>query len=154
MPSTHIRQATSADLERVTELFIAYRAFYRRCDDKEQARSFMTERFERGDSLILVAEDDTTVCGFAQVFYHFSSLQLRTILTLNDLFVDPQYRNNESGRKLVDRVIHVATAQGAYSVRIETGTNNIIARGLYTSLGFVEVDHDDEFMVLELVLEK
>ena len=60
MSAAKTRPAEERDLPAVAELFDAYRQFYEMPGDLALARRFLGERFERGESVILVAEDGLT----------------------------------------------------------------------------------------------
>ncbi|MFC0644061.1 GNAT family N-acetyltransferase [Cellulomonas phragmiteti] len=128
----------------VGELFVAYRAFYGRRGDEDDARAFLRRRLERADSLVWAAvDDDGQAVAFTQVYPGHSSVRLRTTWTLNDLFVSPHARGTGTGAALVRHVLSEAVAAGAHEVRLETQRGNTRARALYERLGFV-LDGRDE----------
>jgi hypothetical protein len=55
VPGITVRKATITDLDLVAPLFDAYRQFYRQPPDLELARQFLSERLQRGESIILLA---------------------------------------------------------------------------------------------------
>ncbi|MEM8599404.1 MAG: GNAT family N-acetyltransferase, partial [Bacteroidota bacterium] len=90
MPATiTVASADHADLDDVALLFDAYRRFYRQPSDIEGARRFLQARMDADESAILVArmpEHDGPV-GFTQLYPFFSSVRMRGLWVLNDLFV-------------------------------------------------------------------
>ena len=52
-----IVKAEEKDLEELGRLFNLYRIFYEEEDDLEKASRYISERFNRGDSEILVAQE-------------------------------------------------------------------------------------------------
>ena len=149
-PHTQVsrKRETSAELE---DLFVAYREFYGRSGDVAEARAFIRQRLLLGDSHVWVAMDGQRIVAFAQVYVEHSSLGLRTDWILNDLFVSPDARGTGSGRALVERIMAEASDADVRTVRLETQSTNVLARGLYESCGFTTVGlaSGDEFMVYE-----
>jgi hypothetical protein len=84
--------ASSANLEAVTILFSQYRVFYRQPSNLEAARQFLQERFQANDSTVFLAHENGSGIGFIQLYPSFSSVSLRRIWILNDLFVAESYR--------------------------------------------------------------
>jgi ribosomal protein S18 acetylase RimI-like enzyme len=133
-----IRAAEPNDLEAVVPLFEGYRAFYR-CEPNEgAARKFLRERLSRVDSVILIAEEESSgsVVGFVQLYPTFSSLQMARALILNDLFVLENYRRSGVARMLMQAARAFAETSGAVSLSLETAADNVKARALYESLGY------------------
>ncbi|MCC2319746.1 GNAT family N-acetyltransferase [Cellulomonas xiejunii] len=133
----------------VTELFVAYRAFYGRVGDEDEARAFVATRFARGDSLVWAGLDQGRAVAFTQVYPGHSSVRLRTTWQLNDLFVAPDARGAGHGAALVRHVLAQAQDAGAHEVRLETQRTNATARALYERLGFrpaASADPDGEFV--------
>ena len=129
--------ATLDDLDDVAALFSAYLEFYEVQRDPVDARDFLRERMESGESLILLARTpEGTPAGFAQVYFTFSSLALGRVWTFNDLYVDPSARGLGVGRALVREVLRRAAEAGALRVQGETAIDNDTAQALYAAEGF------------------
>jgi hypothetical protein len=64
--SVTIRRAVLRDVEALVPLFDSYRQFYGQSSNPELARKFLTERLERGESTVFIAEDGRRAVGFAQ----------------------------------------------------------------------------------------
>lgn len=147
-----VEDVTSQDTAlagQVADLFVAYRAFYGRTGDEDDARAFLRTRLARGDSLVRAAVVDGDAVAFAQVYPQHSSLGLRTTWLLNDLFATPAARGTGAGSALVAHVLAEAGAAGAHEVRLETHPDNARARALYERHGFrlaTDVDQDGEFV--------
>ena len=81
-----IVKAEEKDLEELGRLFNLYRIFYEEEDDLEKASRYISERFNRGDSEILVAQEgNTELAGFVQLYPSFCSVSAVPILILYDL---------------------------------------------------------------------
>ena len=57
MAKVKTRHAEARDLDAVAELFDAYRQFYEKPADLALARRYLTERFQRKESVVIVAEN-------------------------------------------------------------------------------------------------
>ena len=76
MTAISTRLATLDDLDAVALLFDAYRQFYQRAPDLPLARRFINERFQRRESVLIVAETATkTLVGFCQLYPTFCSVK-------------------------------------------------------------------------------
>jgi ribosomal protein S18 acetylase RimI-like enzyme len=137
-----IRRAGPSDVEAIAPLFDAYRQFYGRASDVSLARRFLTDRLTNEESVVLVAREGSSPCGFTQLYPLFSSLRCRPVWVLSDLFVAPARRRGGVGRRLMEAAHAFALAQGAAAIELDTAHTNTAARALYESLGY---QHDLEF---------
>jgi ribosomal protein S18 acetylase RimI-like enzyme len=158
-----VREARPDDLDMVVPLFDAYREFYGVPADPRATRSFLAARQARGESLLLVAveavpdgsspderkEAHDPMLGFAHLYPSFSSVSLRKIWILNDLYVPPAHRRSSVARRLIAFSAAYAMNDGAVRVELATQIANTPARRLYDSLGFAP---DVEFMHMTLAL--
>lgn len=132
-----VRRATSGDLDALTPLFDGYRRFYRRPSDEAAARAFLAERLDHGDSVILIAESEGRAVGFVQLYPSFSSVSMRPIFVLNDLFVDSGARGTGIGGALLDAAVDHGRAAGAKSLTLQTEHTNEHAQAVYEAKGWV-----------------
>ena len=148
--SVTIIQADLEHLDQVTPLFDAYRRFYRKPADEARAQAFLRERLSNRDSLILFALDGaSTALGFTQLYPSFSSVRMRPLWILNDLFVVPEARGQGVGRRLMEAARERAQAAGMVALALATEKNNTTAKALYESLGYQQ---DTAFDYYELAL--
>lgn len=139
-----IRPLQAADLTAVGQLFDQYRQFYEQAPDLARAQRFMSERFERGESVVLVAQAPSgELVGFCQLYPSFCSVEAAPIYTLYDLFVAPQVREHGAGRRLLLAAETRAAADGMVRMDLTTARTNLKAQSLYGSLGWVR---DDVFL--------
>lgn len=142
--TTAIRPLQAADLPAVAPLFDQYRQFYQQAPNLEAAQRFMTERFERHESVVLVAQAPTgQLVGFCQMYPSFCSVEAAPIYTLYDLFVSPLAREVGTGRQLMQAAQARAAADGMVRMDLTTARTNLKAQSLYTSLGW---GRDDVFL--------
>ncbi|MDT8991929.1 GNAT family N-acetyltransferase [Curvibacter sp. APW13] len=133
-----IRPATADDLPAVANLFDQYRQFYEQAPDAALALQFITERFARQESVLLVAQDDAgALVGFCQLYPSFCSVEAKPIYVLYDLFVTPSARKTGAGRALMQAAEARARADGKARMDLTTAKTNLRAQSLYESLGWV-----------------
>ena len=138
-----IKRATIGDLDDAAPLFDAYRQFYGQRSDVDAARAFLDERLRRDESVIFLAVGDGgDALGFMQLYPSFSSVSLKRLWVLNDLFVGPHVRRGGVGRRLLDRAREWAIETGSKGLVLATAVDNGKARALYESCGW---ERDDEY---------
>ena len=132
-----IVKATLEHLEVVAPLFDAYRRFHRQPADLAGATAFLRERLTNEDSLVLLALDETAHGqGFTQLYPAFSSVRMRPVWILNDLFVAPEARRSGVGRLLMEAAREHAQTANVAMLSLATEKNNTNAKALYESLGY------------------
>jgi ribosomal protein S18 acetylase RimI-like enzyme len=137
MSSIGTRPAEARDLEAVAELFDAYRQFYEMPPDLALARRYLDERFQRRESVILVAEDaGGVIVGFTQLYPAFCSVLADRTFVLYDLFVTPAARGTGAGRALMEAAETHARSNGAARLQLETARTNVVGQSLYESCGW------------------
>ena len=74
---------------------------------------------------------------------------------LSQLFIDARYQGKGYGKASTQLVLDAMRQDGKYSkVVLCYIEGNDVARKLYESFGFVETDHDDDEIIMELNLNK
>jgi len=131
-------RATATHLEAVAKLFDAYHGFYQQPSNLTQSRAFITERMAGEESAIFLAQDEQgDALGFVQLYPTFSSIDAHRTWLLSDLFTTPAARGHGVGRLLMNTARDFALQTGAKGLVLETATDNLMAQGLYESLGYV-----------------
>jgi ribosomal protein S18 acetylase RimI-like enzyme len=134
----NIRVAEAADIPAVAELFDAYRQFYEQRANRSLAHAFIQQRWERQESLILVAwQAPSQVVGFCQLYPGFCSVEAQPIFTLYDLFVRPSARQQGVAGALMLAAEEQAFKAGKARMDLTTARSNSAAQSLYESLGWV-----------------
>ncbi|MFF5448896.1 GNAT family N-acetyltransferase [Streptomyces sp. NPDC012888] len=146
-----VRVAGEDDLEVAARLFRGYLDFYEvEVEDEDRPREFLAARMKAGESLVLLADlPGGGTVGFAQVYRTFSSLSMRPLWILNDLYVAPAGRRTGAGRALLRETLRRARAADASGVQLETAYDNRVAQALYESEGFVREEFHAYFHGLE-----
>lgn len=136
MADLMIRPATPSDLDTLVPLFDGYRVFYGQTSDPALARSFLSERLDRLDTVLILAEVDGAGAGFTHLFPMFSSTRCARLWLLNDLFVAEHARKHGVARALLRAAEAHARATGACGLELATAHTNTPAQRLYESMGW------------------
>lgn len=137
----NIIEAGLEELDLVAQLFDQYRVFYKQPSNIEAASSYIRERMEKEESIIFLAleKEDTHVkipLGFVQLYPTFSSVSMKRLWILNDLFVAPHERKRGVGRDLMNKAKEHAQGPNVQGLTLQTAVDNYTAQGLYESLGY------------------
>ena len=120
--------------------------FYRQDSDLEGAKVFLRNRMERKESVIFVAVEDGEYIGFTQLYPSFSSISMKELWILNDLFVQAAKRGQEQ-EKLLEAAKGFALENGAKGVKLQTEIDNLSAQRLYAENGYLR---DNRYFHYEL----
>jgi ribosomal protein S18 acetylase RimI-like enzyme len=138
-----IRPASPDDLDTIAEL---WRDFA-----KDQQRFLRTSRLTKGNvravrdhlgdlaalDQVFVAEVDGVIAGFTAIVVNLPRLDMYfAVATISDLYVDPKYRGQGLGRRLLDRAVSRIREAGLHAVNLSVAAGNEAARKLYRSAGF------------------
>lgn len=140
-----IERAELRHIAEIAPLFDAYRRFYGQGDDP-RARSFLEERIERDESVVLVARLQGAAIGFCQLYPCFASVSLTHMFVLYDLFVAPQARRCGAATALLRAAVDYAASQSSGQLMLQTAVTNLPAQRLYEREGWVR---DNDFYVYE-----
>jgi GNAT superfamily N-acetyltransferase len=132
----NIRTAQLSDLDNLVALFDAYRQFYKQPVDTEAAQNFIAARLLNQDAVILLACTDDTTIGFTLLYPSFSSVAMKPIYILNDLFVIPEARKQGVARALLQAAESVTEESGAIRLTLATEHTNVTAQALYEKSGW------------------
>lgn len=133
-----IIKVTLNELELVSHLFDLYRQFYDQKSDLNSAKKFLSNRIMNNESEIFLAveENINSGMGFVQLYPSFSSVGMKRLWILNDLYVDSEYRKKGVAQKLIERAVELAHQTNASTIILETQTSNTDAQKLYEKIGF------------------
>jgi ribosomal protein S18 acetylase RimI-like enzyme len=136
LSSVAVRIASSADAETVGRLLNDFNIEF---DAPTPGPERLAERIRR-----LLAAGDTTVLlggtgpdGVAVLRFRASIWSDALECYLAELYVVPQHRGIGLGRALLQTAMDVARAQGADHMDLGTSEDDVAARSLYESLGFI-----------------
>ena len=105
---------------------------------------------QNGDSVVIVAERDQDLIGFTQLYPTFSSVAMRRVWVLNDLFVTPTARRLGVGRQLLEAAAAFGRSEQAVRLELATASDNHGAQQLYEGLNW---KRDEVFWHYSLQLE-
>lgn len=142
-----IVRASVEHLDILAGLFDGYRQFYQQPSDVAEARVFLQARLANEESVILLALGEQGGMGFTQLYPTFSSVSMKRLWVLNDLFVASHARRLGVGEALLERARVFAAETGAKGLMLETAVDNLTAQRLYERLGW---QRDTEFYVYTL----
>jgi len=120
--------------------------------DVAAARAFLEERLRRDESVVFLArasEPPGEPLGFTQLYPSFSSVSLRRLWILNDLYVRSDVRRGGVGRRLLERARDWAVETGSKGLTLATAVTNRDAQALYESCGWRK---DEEFLHYTLLV--
>jgi ribosomal protein S18 acetylase RimI-like enzyme len=104
------------------------------------ARAYLQARLENEESIIYLAVRETAQglvgIGFTQLYPLFSSLSLKRIWVLYDLFLAPQSRQQGVGEALLTRAKVLAAETDAAEIVLDTAIDNYSAQALYEKVGY------------------
>ena len=146
----NIRRANIKDIPQLAALFDAYRVFYEKASDIEQAEIFLSERIHKNESVIFVAENEAhMLTGFVQLYPLFSSTRMKRFWLLNDLYVAPEQRGKGISVALIDAAKELCSISGSCGMMLETAKSNLIGNNLYPKTGF-ELDEAHNYYSWEI----
>jgi ribosomal protein S18 acetylase RimI-like enzyme len=139
-----IQQANLNHLEPLADLFNQYRMFYQQADDLPAAQAFLKERIENRESVVYIAltENSKQAAGFVHLYPSFSSVSVKRLWILNDLFVAPAFRKQGVAKLLMNQAKELAIQTASKGLSLSTAVDNHAAQQLYESLGY---ERDNEF---------
>lgn len=131
-------------LEPLSILFDEYRIFYKCESDLASSKIFVSERITCSDSTIFVAmSEEERLTGFVQLYPLLSSIQMKRLWLLNDLYVNPNFRGLQISVMLIERAKQLARETSSAGLLLETAKSNTIGNSLYLKTNFVlDTDHN------------
>jgi ribosomal protein S18 acetylase RimI-like enzyme len=144
MHTVTVRQAVLSDLAELAKLFDQYREFQGEKSDLAAAQLFLQARFNHGESVVFIAQSESVLVGFAQLYPSYSSVSLARVFVLNDLFVHESGRRRGVASKLLAAVEAYAWSLGAVRVTLNVGRNNVAGQALYEAQGWSQ---DSQFFM-------
>ncbi len=145
-------QIIKADLEKInlaSLIFNDYRIFYNQESNIKDCYDFLLDRTINDESLIYLGLIENNPVAFMQIYQSFSSVGLKKIYILNDLYVVEQYRGKKIGRAMLVKALEVAKSKNITKIALQTAKTNQTAQNLYQSFSFIQ---DQEFLTFNINL--
>ena len=127
-----IREIKLKDKEQWEKLYRGYAVFYKVEMDNKILQTVWNWLHDKNHEVEgLVYEVDGNIVGFAHYRRMPSPLRGQDVGFLDDLFVDPKYRGQKIGEKLINKMKEISKSKGWNLVRWITRNDNIRAKSLY-----------------------
>lgn len=100
-----------------------------------------------GTVVLIQPNSDTTadrppIAGYALLAYLYSLEFGGMVALLDELWISEAWRGQGLGRKAMGAIEQFCRDRGLVALRLEVGKTNQVARSLYQSLGFQDLDRD------------
>lgn len=143
-----IYKADKTKIEAASKIFDLYRQFYGQPTNINASAEFLSDRFEKKDSRFFIAlSSDGEPLGFIQLYPSFSSVAMKTMWYLNDLFVVQSARGKGVASALLDHVKTYAKDNDSFSLKLATAVDNVAAKALYEKHGYRKVTAFDHYVL-------
>jgi len=134
-----VRRATPGDAPEVARLLNDFQAEY---DEPSPGVEMLEDRYadliRNKDMIVLLIGDGPD--GFAQLRFRPWVYSAGLCAYLEELYVVPDLRGNGLGRALLEAAMQTARAEGAEQMELGTSENDVAARALYESAGFINTE--------------
>jgi ribosomal protein S18 acetylase RimI-like enzyme len=146
-PETKVEPAIAQDVPQLAALFDAYRVFYEATSAPAESETFVRRLVDEGKTRFFVARytgatpPGNPVLGFVHLMPSISTVAMRPIWLLEDLYVAPDFRQRGIAATLMRHAESFARQTGAERLTLATAHNNRRAQSLYQALGYVREDH-------------
>lgn len=135
-----IIRAEEGQIDQLVPLFDAYRVFYNQQSDQDAARKFLSDRLKNNEATVFIANENHIPVGFTLLYTTFSSVSMKPVFILNDLYVKATARNKGVGEALLNKAKSYCKEKGYKGLALETATDNP-AQKLYERLDWTKDSH-------------
>ena len=127
-----IREIHSKDKKQWEKLYKGYAVFYKVEMNNQILKTVWDWLNDKNHELKGIGyEIDGKIVGFAHYRKLLSPLKGKHIGYLDDIFVDPEYRGQKIGKKLLNKIKEISKTNGWNLVRWQTDEDNFTAKKLY-----------------------
>jgi len=133
-----IARVTRADADDLLALMRAYCDFYEVSPADEDLIAIIVALLDdpEHEGVQLLARDSSgSACGFATVYWSWSTTSACRIGIMNDLFVAPHARARGIAEALIEACRSVCADRGAPSLQWQTAPENLRAQAVYDRVG-------------------
>ncbi len=133
--------ASLEHLDHLLPMFIRYRELYGAMPQLDASKDFLIERLNNKEAIVLIAFENDTALGFSLVYPSFSSVSLRPIWIINDMYVAEDARRKHVANQLLQAIAEQARENNVVRLRVSIHATHDIAQRLYESADFLEDQH-------------
>ena len=127
-----IREIQLKDKEQWKKLYKGYANFYKVEMNDKILQTVWNWLNDKNHELIGIGyEIDDKIVGLAHYRKLLSPLKGKYIGYLDDIFVDPEYRGQKIGKKLLNKIKEISKSKGWNLVRWQKDEDNFTAKKLY-----------------------
>ncbi len=133
-----IKIASSDDLNSLARLVISFRNHFDRTEPTDtEFMKGIKKLMDSGDAEFFIALDgNDSPVGYVLQRYRFNMWVNGTEAGIEDLFVDPEYRQGGTGKRLIEYSVNRAIEKSCATICLDTNENNQASTKIYTQLGF------------------
>jgi GNAT superfamily N-acetyltransferase len=113
----------------------------------EECTSSLLRLLEYNNAFCLLARQEDEYLGFVTFHWGFSTTKGLPILKIQDVFTLPKHRKKGVAQTLLKYTLELASKNGAHRLQLETDTDNVPARALYTKIGFEWISQKEVYML-------
>ena len=144
-----MRSAGADDLETLVRLMAEFYAESGYVLDRPHAAdAFAALLADARLGRVWLVEQDAAAVGYIAVTLVFAMEYGGLTAVVDDFYVRPESRGAGLGTAALAEVRRACADLGARAMRVEVGGDNVVARAVYRSAGFADVDH--QLMTLAL----
>jgi ribosomal protein S18 acetylase RimI-like enzyme len=138
-----IQPAVLADVAELAELFDAYRVFYGAVSAPLKTDAFIHGLIIHAKTHFFLARESegSPALGFVHLMPSISTVAMRPLWLLEDLYVIPAARRRSVAKALMAHAENFARQTGAERLTLATAHDNLHAQSLYLQMGYVKEDH-------------
>jgi ribosomal protein S18 acetylase RimI-like enzyme len=138
-----IQPALLTDVAELAGLFDAYRVFYGAVSEPIKADAFVHGLIIHGKTHFFLAREaeGLPAIGFVHLMPSISTVAMRPIWLLEDLYVVPAARKKGVATALMTYAENFARETGAERLTLATAHDNRVAQSLYTGLSYLKEEH-------------
>lgn len=137
----NVRRADDQDADAIARLLYDFNVEYDEPTPEPPELAARLRELMGGDTIVLLAGDGPD--GLAVLRFRLSIWSSGKECYLAELYVVPARRGQGLGRALMEAAIEVARREGADWMDLGTSEDDVAARALYESLGFINREGPD-----------
>jgi ribosomal protein S18 acetylase RimI-like enzyme len=100
--------------------------------------------------IVILAKQDNKFVGLVNCFINFATFTVKPFINIHDVIVTASARNYGIGRKMLEVIIEKAKAMDCSKVTLEVRADNLNARHLYNSMGFLDANPGESYWTKKL----